>query len=105
MGGYGRCHRLALLRNLWLLGGGGIQKFWAWVGLLLIVGLFSLSAYLFRQVRFSWLAALLIFCPLDHFDQCGLVHPLPTYCAAICHCLGYFGLGLNVDQFGLRPLG
>lgn len=54
---------LALIRNLWLLGGGRVQQIWASAGLLLIAGLYALSARLFRQARFVWLAAVLIFAP------------------------------------------
>ena len=54
---------LALVRNLVLLGGGTVQQTWAAAGLLLITGLLALSARLFRQTRFVWLAAGLSFAP------------------------------------------
>ncbi|MBI4674121.1 MAG: hypothetical protein HY741_20950 [Chloroflexi bacterium] len=54
---------LALFRNLVWLGGGRIQQTWAAVALLLMVALYALSARLFRQARFTWLAALLVFVP------------------------------------------
>ncbi|NJN94369.1 MAG: hypothetical protein HC875_09890, partial [Anaerolineales bacterium] len=62
---------LALVRNLWLLGGGRIQQIWAIVGLLVVVGLSTLSARLFRQARFVWLAALLIFAPWTILTNLG----------------------------------
>ncbi|MBE7473847.1 MAG: hypothetical protein DPW09_08760 [Anaerolineae bacterium] len=62
---------LALVRNLWLLGGGRIQQIWAVVGLLVVVGLYALSARLFRQARFAWLAALLIFAPWTILTNLG----------------------------------
>ncbi len=62
---------LALIRNLWLLGGGHSQQIWAVVGLLLITGLYALSARLFRQARFMWLAAALIFAPWTILTNLG----------------------------------
>jgi hypothetical protein len=41
------------------------------VGLLLITGLYALSARLFRQARFMWLAALLIFAPWTILTNLG----------------------------------
>lgn len=62
---------LALIRNLVLLGGGRIQQVWAVVGLLLITGLYALSARLFRQARFVWLAAGLLFIPWTILTNLG----------------------------------
>lgn len=62
---------LALLRNLWWLGGGRIQQIWAITGLLLITCLYALSARLFRQARFTWLAVLLIFAPWTILTNLG----------------------------------
>jgi hypothetical protein len=54
---------LALLRNLVWLGGGRIQQTWAAIGLLIITALYALSARMYRQARFAWFAALLVFIP------------------------------------------
>ncbi|MBX3058480.1 MAG: hypothetical protein KF770_18610 [Anaerolineae bacterium] len=54
---------LALVRNLFLLGGGVTQQTWSIVALLLLVGLYALAARLYRQERFGWLAAVLILAP------------------------------------------
>jgi hypothetical protein len=54
---------LSLLYNLWLLGGGRAEQVWAIVALTMLTGLFILSARLFRQVRFVWIAASLSFLP------------------------------------------
>lgn len=66
---------LALVRNLWLLGGGRIQQIWAVVGLLIITGLYALSARLFRQTRFMWMAALLVFAPWTILTNLGWFSP------------------------------
>ncbi len=66
---------LALVRNLWLLGGGRTQQIWAAAGLLLITGLYALSARLFRQVRFVWLAALLVIAPWTILTNLGWFTP------------------------------
>jgi hypothetical protein len=62
---------LALVRNLWLLGGGRTQQLWAAAGLLLITGLYALAARLFRRARFLWLAALLVFAPWTILTNLG----------------------------------
>lgn len=62
---------LALVRNLWLLGGGRVQQIWAVIGLLILIGLYALSARLFRQTRFMWLAALLVFAPWTILTNLG----------------------------------
>lgn len=62
---------LALVRNLLLLGGGWIQQVWAAAGLLLVCGLYGLSAWLFRQARFVWLSALLLFAPWTILTHLG----------------------------------
>ncbi|GIK57155.1 MAG: hypothetical protein HND44_20515 [Chloroflexi bacterium] len=54
---------LALVRNLVWLGGGVPQQTWSIVALLLLVGLYTLAARLYRQERFGWLAAVLILAP------------------------------------------
>ncbi|MBN1484767.1 MAG: hypothetical protein JXA37_08605 [Chloroflexia bacterium] len=58
---------LALLRNLWLLGGGRTRETWSIAGLLLVVGLYGLAAWLFRRQRYAprfvWLAAGLAIAP------------------------------------------
>ena len=53
----------ALVRNLILLGGGTTRQIWSIVALLLITGLYALSARLFRRVHFVWLAAGLVVVP------------------------------------------
>ena len=63
---------LALIRNLWLLNSAPrVHQTWAVVGLLLITGLYALSARLFRQARFMWLAAILIFAPWTILTHLG----------------------------------
>lgn len=74
---------LALFRNLWWLGGGQTQQLWAVVALLLITGLYALSARLFRRVIFVWLSAALIFVPWTILTHLGWLTPyrptLPAY--------------------------
>ncbi len=53
---------LALGRNLFILGG-RTPQIWAVLGLLLVTGLYAMSARLFHRVKFVWLAALLVFAP------------------------------------------
>ncbi|MBN1889576.1 MAG: hypothetical protein JW850_16390 [Thermoflexales bacterium] len=62
---------LALVRNLVLLGGGRIQQTWAVIGLLLITGLYALSARLFWRARFMALAAVLVFAPWTILTNLG----------------------------------
>ncbi|MBN2502372.1 MAG: DUF2157 domain-containing protein [Anaerolineales bacterium] len=62
---------LALVRNLWILGGQRIQQTWAVVCLLLVVALYALSARLFRRARFVWLAALVLFVPWTILTRMG----------------------------------
>jgi len=70
---------LALVRNLILLGGGRVQQVWAVVGLLMITGLYALSARMFRQSMFVWLAALLVIAPWTILTNLGfLLWPRPT---------------------------
>ncbi len=66
---------LALVRNLWLLGGGRTREIWAAVGLLLITGLYALSARLFRRRRFVWFAAILVFAPWTVLTHLGWFTP------------------------------
>lgn len=74
---------LALFRNLLLLGGGRTQQVWAAAALWLVVGLYALSARLFRQARFLWLAAPLAFVPWTILTHLGWFSPyrpsLPGY--------------------------
>ncbi len=95
---------LALLRNLWWLGGGRIQQIWAIVGLLLITALYTLSARLFRQARFMWLAALLIFAPWTILTNLGwftLYRPTLPGFALSWAVLGWFLYltGLLIGRF------
>ncbi|HNT75264.1 MAG TPA: hypothetical protein PKH77_09615 [Anaerolineae bacterium] len=62
---------LALIRNLWLLGGGRERQLWAVAGLLLITGLYALSARLFRRARFVTFAAILVFAPWTILTDLG----------------------------------
>lgn len=62
---------LALVRNLVMLGGGRLQQIWAVIGLLIITALYALSARLFRQARFVWLAAGLLFIPWTILTNLG----------------------------------
>jgi len=66
---------LALVRNLWLLGGGRTREIWAAVGLALITGLYALSARLFRRRRFVWFAAILVFAPWTILTHLGWFTP------------------------------
>lgn len=58
---------LALVRNLLLLGGGRARESWSVLALVLLVGLYALSAWLFRRrpyaPLFVWLAAVLVVAP------------------------------------------
>ncbi|MCB9076471.1 MAG: hypothetical protein H6631_02665 [Anaerolineaceae bacterium] len=62
---------LALMRNLWWLGGGESQQIWAAAALLIITALYALSTRLFRRVLFSWLSAALIFVPWTILTHLG----------------------------------
>ncbi|MGB8648391.1 MAG: hypothetical protein WCF84_24355, partial [Anaerolineae bacterium] len=70
---------IALVRNLILLGGGQTQQLWAVIALTLVVGLYALSARLFRQARFAWFAAWLVFIPWTIMTNLGwLVATAPS---------------------------
>ncbi len=62
---------LALVRNLVLLRAGHTQQVWAAIGLTMIVALYALSARMFRQTRFVWLAAFLAFLPWTIMTNLG----------------------------------
>ncbi len=62
---------LALIRNLWLLGGGRTRELWATAGLLIITGLYAVSARLFRRPLFVWLASFLFFAPWTILTDLG----------------------------------
>ncbi len=102
---------LALLRNLVLLGGGRVRETWAVIGLLIIVGLYALSARLFRRPLFVWLAAVLVVIPwtlLTHLGWFFLPHPLrlPQYALAwLVLAWLQVGLGLGLEARGARPYG
>ncbi|MEA3396657.1 MAG: hypothetical protein U9R05_04270, partial [Chloroflexota bacterium] len=99
---------LALLRNLWLLGGGRTRELWAVAGLWTIVGLYALAARLFRQARFVWLAAFLSIAPwtiLTHLDWFWAQPPaaLPRYAFAwTVLAWGLFLLGRLVQRLAPR---
>jgi hypothetical protein len=92
------------------LEGGPIQKFWAWVGLLLITGLYAVAAHLFRQTRFVWLAALLSIAPWTILSNLGWYTPwrptVPGYGLSwVILAWGLFALGLrlyHLPNFGPR---
>ncbi len=70
---------LALVRNYLLLGGGRVQQTWAAVALLIVVGLYALSARLFRRARFVWFAVCLIPIPWTICANLGwFLFPSPT---------------------------
>lgn len=74
---------LALVRNLWLLGGGRSREAWAIAGLLTITALYAASAWLFRRRLFLWLAGGLFFVPWTLLTAWGwFVRPYP---AALSH--------------------
>ncbi len=54
---------LALVRNLWLLGGGPVREGWAIAALCIVSGLYALAARLFHKARFVWLASALVIAP------------------------------------------
>ncbi|MBN1933410.1 MAG: hypothetical protein JW934_02030 [Anaerolineae bacterium] len=62
---------LALIRNLMILDGGWVQKNWAIAGLLIVVGLYALAAWMFRRARFVWFAAILLFAPWTLLSDLG----------------------------------
>ena len=66
---------LALFRNLIILEGGRPQQIWAALGLLVVTGLYALSARLFRQVRFVWFAGVLSFLPWTILTNLGWFTP------------------------------
>ena len=66
---------LALVRNLMILEGSRIQQIWAMVALLLIVALYAGAVYLFRQKRFVWLSAALVFAPWTVLTHLGWFTP------------------------------
>ncbi|MFQ5614088.1 MAG: SCO7613 C-terminal domain-containing membrane protein, partial [Anaerolineae bacterium] len=61
---------LALVRNLLILGGRS-REIWAIVALLLVAGLYAVSARLFRQPNFLWLAAPLLIAPWTLLTKLG----------------------------------
>ncbi len=99
---------LALIRNLWLLGGGRSRELWAIGGLWLIVALYALSARLFRRARFVWLAALLSLAPwtlLTHlgwfFGHAPAATPRYAFAWTVLAWLLLF-LGRGVQRFAPR---
>lgn len=94
---------LALIRNLLLLQGGWIQQVWAATGLLIVCGLYALSARLFRQARFVWLSALLLFAPWTILTHLGWFTPYrattPGYALSwVFLAWALFLAGLAVDR-------
>ncbi len=90
---------LALVRNLVLLGGGRVPQTWAAAGLLIITALYALSARLFRQARFVWLAGGLLFIPWTILTNLGWFtawQPNWPDFAISWLALAWFLLGLNL---------
>ncbi|MBU0495992.1 MAG: hypothetical protein KKB13_29420, partial [Chloroflexi bacterium] len=100
---------LALVRNQVLLGGWRIPQTWAAVALLIVVGLYALSARLFRRALFAWLAAVLVVAPWTILTYLGwfvLPEPprLPAYALAwLALAWLLLGLGLLLEWRGARP--
>jgi hypothetical protein len=93
---------LALIRNLWLLGGGRTRELWAIGGLLIITALYALSARLFRRPLFVWLASLLVFAPWTILTDLGWFTPYrlttPGFAVSwtvLAWCLFLIGLGVQ----------
>ncbi len=102
---------LALVRNLVLLGAGREQQVWAVAGLGIVVGLYALSARMFRRAIFAWLAAALAVAPWTILTHLGwFVWPeaprLPAYALAWL-ILAYLllALGLFLEWRNARPYG
>ncbi len=90
---------LALVRNLVLLGGGRVPQTWAAAGLLIITSLYALSARLFRQARFVWLAGGMLFIPWTILTNLGWFtawQPDWPDFAISWLALAWFLLGLNL---------
>ncbi len=102
---------LALFRNLVLLGGGRVRETWAIIGLLIVVGLYALSARLFRRAILVWLAAGLVFAPWTILTHLGWFvipwAPRPTEYALAWLILAWLqlGLGLWLESRVARPYG
>lgn len=62
---------LAIGRNLFILEGTRTQQTWAVVALLLIVGLYGVSARLFLRPRFVWFAAIVMIAPWTILTNLG----------------------------------
>jgi len=98
---------LALIRNLILLGGGRVQQIWAVIGLLMIVGLYALSARLFRRPVFVWLASVLILAPWTILANLGwLIGSKPTTpgfaISWVALAWSLYLIGLVLERFGAR---
>jgi len=95
---------LALGRNLLILEGGRTQQIWAAIALVLITGLYALSARLFQQARFMWLASTLIFAPWTILTNLGwLTGYYPTWSGFAVSWMilawGLFLTGLVLSRF------
>lgn len=89
----------ALVRNLIWLGGGVGRQSWSIVALLLITGLYALSARLFRRVRFVWLASLLIIIPWTLAGDLIWGDEMAWYgLSCVVLGLGLLGVGLGLTQ-------
>jgi len=102
---------LALVRNLVLLGGGRVREIWAVAGLCIVVGLYALSARLYRRPLFVWLAAGLTFAPWTILTHLGWFvipwAPRPTEVALAWLALAWIqgGLGLWLESRDVQPYG
>ncbi|MBE2221882.1 MAG: hypothetical protein IAF02_10095 [Anaerolineae bacterium] len=93
----------ALVRNLIWLGGGSVRQSWAIVALLLVTGLYGLSARLFKKVLFVWLASALVVVPWTLAGNLIWGDELAWYGLSwVVLGLGLFGVGaLLVRRLGL----
>jgi hypothetical protein len=79
---------LAVVRNLFLLGGGRTRETWSVVGLVLVCNLYAVSSRLFRRPRFVWFASALAIVPWTLLTHLGwYIWPTPqtaTYSLSWC---------------------
>jgi len=89
----------ALVRNLIWLGGGNVRQSWAIVALLLVTGLYGLSAKLFRKEQFVWLASVLVVLPWTLIGNLIWGDKVAWYGLSwVVLALGLFGVGVLLAQ-------
>ena len=90
----------ALLRNMIWLAGGVTRQIWAIIALLIITGLYALSARLFHKIRFVWFASILAFFPwtlaTDLIRWYVLEWPSPAWYGPSWMVLALLGLSVGV---------